>query len=111
MSITFGLVSGVMAVGVCVGLFDGINRLFASEPINAAAIVTNGKFLHIGRGRGDFSRYITIVELTAENKIMEINDLELYKVPPQSEVIITYRHGLFGIDIFDSFSYPSELDL
>lgn len=111
MSITFGLVSGAMAVGVGVGLFDGINRLFASEPINAAAIVTNGKFLHIGRGRGDFSRYITIVELTAENKIMEINDLELYKVPPQSEVIITYRHGLFGIDIFDSFSYPSELDL
>ncbi len=108
MSVTLGFACGVMAVGACVGLFDGINRLFASGPISETAIVTNGKFHHIGRGRGDFSRFVTVVELKTGNRIMKIDDVELYKVPPRSEVIITYRHGLFGIYVFDKFSYPSE---
>lgn len=108
MSVTFGLVSGIMAVGVCVGLFDGINRLFASEPINETAIVTNVKFHHVGRGRWDFSRFITVVKCTPENKILKIDDVGLYNVPPQSEVIISYRQGLFGFDIFDNFNYMPE---
>ena len=35
---------------------------------------------------------------------MKIDDVNLYDVPPQSEVVITYRKGLFGFDIFDSFN-------
>lgn len=108
MSVTFGVVSGIMAVGVCIGLFDGINRLFASEPINKTAIVTNMKFHHVGRGRGDFSRFITVVKCTPDNKTLKIDDVGLYNVPPQSEVMISYRQGLFGIDIFDNFNYMPE---
>lgn len=104
MPVTFGLVSGIMAVGVCVGLFDGINRLFASDPINETAIVTNVKFHHVGRGRWDFSRFITVVKCSPENKILKIDDVNLYNVPPQSEVIISYRQGLFGFDIFENFN-------
>ena len=108
MSITFGVVFGIMAVRVCVGLFEGVNRLFASEPIEVSATVTHRKFFHIGRGRGDFSKFITVVEISSENRVMKVDDVELYKIPPQSEVIITYRHGLFGVDIYDSFNYPSK---
>jgi len=108
MSITFGTIYGMMAVGSCIGLFEGINRLFASEPIEVSATVTYGKFHHRSIGRWNFNWFITIVQLKPENVILKIDDYELYKVPPQSEVIITYRHGLFGIDIFDSFSYPPE---
>lgn len=108
MSVTFGLCSGIFAVGACAGLFDGINRLFASEPIEATATVTFGKFLHKGRGRGDLSRYITVVNLDDENKIMKIDDVKLYDIPPESKIVITYRRGLFGVDIFDSFTGPSK---
>lgn len=106
LSVTGGLVSGLIAVGAGIGLFDGVNRLFASEPLEVTAVVTDIRFRHIGRGRGDLSQYITVVELPSENRIMRIDDAALYNVAPQSRVVITYRRGLFGIDIFDSFCYP-----
>ncbi len=108
MSATFGAVPGLMAVVVGVGLFEGINRLYASDPIEVSATVTNGKFRIERIGKYTSYQYITVVELPSENRVMKIDDVKLFKVPPQSEVIITYRHGLFGVDIFESFYYPSE---
>ena len=105
LALTLGLFSGFVATGLGIAMFDGVNRLFAdSEPISERAVVTNGKFYHQGRGRFDFSHHITVVELVKEKRKMKIDDVNLYDVPPQSEVVITYRKGLFGFDIFDSFN-------
>ena len=99
-----GCISGVLGAQVCIGAFDGVNLLFADrEPVRAEALVTGARHFHRARGRGDVNRYITVVQLKADGQRVKIDDAALYKVPAGREVVITYRHGLFGPRIFEGF--------
>ena len=109
LSSAFGILTGLTAVLAGGGLFEGINRLFASEPIEVSATVTYMKNPRMSSGRSGRCKSITVVNIPSENRMMRIDDDGLYEVPPKSDVIITYRHGLFGIDIFDGFAYPDKM--
>lgn len=108
MSLVFCLNIGMLGFAICVGLYDGVNRLFASKPVTVKAVMTNGKYFHRGIGRGDVSRYISSVRLLDENRTIRIDDSRLFKVPPQGDIEIVYRRGFFGTDIFETFNYSSQ---
>lgn len=94
-----------------VALFDSVNRIFADrQPINATGIVTwNKQYIpRVGVSAFSQSHYLTTVNLPAEGRRLKIDDYKLYNVPANTEIIITYRRGLFGVDIFDTFTYYAE---
>lgn len=97
---------GFIGTLVGIGLFDGVNSLFADRtPVIAEAIVTDVRYhyeVSMARG-GHITHYVTIVELPEEKRTMRIEDYYLYKMFTDDEILITYRKGLFGVDIYEGF--------
>lgn len=104
----FGYFLLVLITYLGFALFDSVNLIFADrQPINASGIVTwNKQYIpRVGVSAFSQSHYLTTVNLPAEGRRLKIDDYKLYNVPANTEIILTYRRGLFGVDIFDSFTY------
>ena len=101
---TMALSLGLLGTIVCIGAFDGLNRLFADRDVSTVrGVVKYGKYRqYLGRGQ---SKYVTIVELPEERRSMKIVDVKLFEMPPESNVEISYRKGLFGVEIIDNINY------
>lgn len=110
--ITLGLILSIIPIGVSICLFDGLNNWFAkSEPSNAPAMVIDKRFQKFRLRSGYITRYINTVHFIDEDKTIKIDNLKLYNMPMHKEIMITYRHGLFGFDIFDNACYiPEDID-
>lgn len=107
--ITLGFILSIIPIGISIGLFDGLNYLFAkSEPINAPAMVIDKKFRKIRLRGGYITRYMNTVHFINDDRTVEIDNMDLFNMPMYQEVMITYRHGLFGFDIFDNVRYIPE---
>ena len=106
LSLVFAMALGVGFLGtnVCIGVFDGLNRLFADRNVTIVrGVVTNDKYrLNLGRGQ---SKRITIVDLPEEGRSIKIVDGRLFEMPSKSNVDIAYRKGLFGMEIIDNITY------
>ena len=106
LSFVFAMALGVGFLGtnVCIGVFDGLNRLFADRNVTIVrGVVTNDKYrLNLGRGQ---SRRITIVDLPEEGRSIKIVDGRLFEMPSKSNVDIAYRNGLFGVEIIENITY------
>ncbi len=106
LSVCLGVIMGFIGTLVGIGLFDGVNSLFADRtPVIAEAIVTDVRYYYEVRTRrgAPIKHYVAIVELPEEKRTMRIEDFYLYKMHADDEIRITYRKGLFGVDIYEGF--------
>lgn len=106
LSVCLGAIMGFIGTLVGIGLFDGVNSLFADRtPVIAEAIVTDVRYYYEVRThrRGPIKHYVAIVELPEEKRTMRIEDYYFYKMFTGDEILITYRKGLFGVDIYEGF--------
>lgn len=105
LSVCLGLIFGFIGTLLGIGLFDGINNLFADRtPVVAEAIVTDVRYYYeVSTGRGHHRHYVTVVDLPKEKRTMRIEDYYLYKMFTGDEILVTYRRGLFGVDIYEDF--------
>lgn len=106
LSVCLGVFMGFIGTLVGIGLFDGVNSLFADRThVIAEAIVTDVRYHYEVRTRrgAPIKHYVAIVELPEEKRTMRIEDFYLYKMHADDEIRITYRKGLFGVDIYEGF--------
>ena len=105
LSVCLGVIMGFIGTLVGIGLFDGVNSLFADRtPVIAEAIVTDVRYYEVRTHRGGpIKHYVAIVELPKEKRTMRIEDFYLYKMHTDDEILITYRKGLSGVDIYEGF--------
>ena len=74
-------------------------------------MVIDKRFQKFRLRSGYITRYINTVHFIDEDKTIKIDNLKLYNMPMHKEIMITYRHGLFGFDIFDNACYiPEDID-
>lgn len=71
-------------------------------------MVIDKKFRKIRLRGGYITRYMNTVHFINDDRTVEIDNMELFNMPMYQEVMITYRHGLFGFDIFDNVHYIPE---
>lgn len=103
MTATFALVIGILGTFICIGAFDGLNNWFADKTTFTAQGIISTKY-RIRGPRGHY-RYVTVVSVPEEYRSIKIYYTSIYKLPPNSEVTITYRKGCFGKDIIDNIAY------